>query len=151
MTVPRVRAVLHPVIITGDMARALAFYRDLLGLTVKSEMVHDGASLARLGGPPDAMASAVVLAALDGSEIEIACFEAPRGRTRADGRWQDAGIRSITFVIDDVQGLLGRISAAGYQPAGEVVPFQVERDEVLVVYVEGPDGVVLTLLERVSS
>lgn len=146
-----IRAVLHPVVITGDMPAALLFYRDLLGLTVKSRMVHDGDKLARLGGPRQAVASAVVLAAPDGSEIEIACFEEPRGRPRADAGWPDAGIRSITFVVDDLEKLLARLAAGGHRPAGEVVPFMVDGDQVRVAYVDGPDGVVLTLLERVST
>lgn len=146
-----VRAVLHPVVVTGDMEGALAFYGDLLGLTVKSRMVHDGDKLARLGGPRRAEATAVVLAAPDGSEIEIACFAEPRGRPRSDAAWPDAGIRSITFVVDDLQKLMARLTAAGHRSAGEVVPFAVDGDNFKVAYVNGPDGVVLTLLERLST
>jgi catechol 2,3-dioxygenase-like lactoylglutathione lyase family enzyme len=146
----QVRAVLHPVVITGEMKGALAFYRDLLGLTVKNEMVHDAAKLAELGGPRNAVASAAVLIAADGSEIELACFDEPRGKPRTDAGWPDAGIRSITFVVDDLQGLLARLSAAGHPPAGAVVSFHIEGNAVRVAYVDGPDGVVLTFLERVA-
>jgi catechol 2,3-dioxygenase-like lactoylglutathione lyase family enzyme len=144
----RLVAVLHPVIITGDMEKALAFYRDLLGFTVTNEMEHDAGALARLGGPVGAEARAVVLTAPDGSEIEVACFTAPRGKPRADARWQDAGIRSVTFVVEGLDSLLARLAAAGFSPAGDVVPFTLGRQTVQVVYVNGPDGVILTLLEK---
>jgi len=148
MTAPALRSVLHPVIITGDMPNALAFYRDLLGFRLKSEMVHDPAALARLGGPREAEASAVILDAPDGSEIEIACFTSPRGAARSAAGWPDAGIRSITFIVEGLTDMLDRMAKAGYAPAGDVVPFSVEGDAVRVAYVNGPDGVVLTLLER---
>ena len=144
----RVLGLLHPVVVTGDMPRTLAFYRDLLGLKIASEMVHDPAALERLGGPPGAQATAAVLTAPDGSELEIACFTVPKGRPRSDAGWPDAGIRSITFVVDHIAEMLDRLAAAGYAVAGEVVPFEVDGRPVRVAYVHGPDGVVLTLLER---
>jgi catechol 2,3-dioxygenase-like lactoylglutathione lyase family enzyme len=140
--------VLHPVIITGDMPAALAFYRDLLGFRVTGEMVHDADALARLGGPVGAEASAVVLTAPDGSEIEIACFTAPRGQPRTEAGWPDAGIRSITFVVDGLDAMLASMARAGCPRAGDVVPFVVDGVTVRVAYVHGPDGVVLTLLQR---
>jgi catechol 2,3-dioxygenase-like lactoylglutathione lyase family enzyme len=143
-----VRGIVHAVIIAADMDRALVFYRDLLGLRVTGEMVHDGGKLARLGGPRGAEASAAILAAPDGSEIEIACFTAPRGRGRSDAAWPDAGIRSITFAVDDLPGLLDRLAGAGYLAAGEIVSFDTDDGPVRVAYVHGPDGVVLTFMER---
>ena len=76
-SVASLRSVLHPVAITRDLPAALHFYRDLLGLVPHDEMIHDAETLARLGGPADAAASAVILRAPDGSEFEIACFTRP--------------------------------------------------------------------------
>jgi len=148
---PALRGVLHPVVITPDLPRALAFYRDLLGFRVHAEMTHDPVALARLGGPRDARASAVILRAPDGSEIEIASFAAPRGKPRSDSGWPDAGIRSITFVVDGLDALLVRLAAAGHPALGETVPFDVDGGPVRVAYARGPDGVVLTLLEHVPA
>ena len=148
MRPPGLISVLHPVIITGDMANALAFYRDLLGFRVKQEMTHDPAVLARLGGPAGSEATAVILDAPDGTEIEIACFTRPSGLRRSGAGWADAGIRSITFVVEGIGEMLGRLGHAGYLCAGEVLSLTVEGQTVRVAYVEGPDGVVLTLLER---
>jgi catechol 2,3-dioxygenase-like lactoylglutathione lyase family enzyme len=144
----RLLGVLHPVFITGELGGALAFYRDLLGFTVTGEMAHDPVAIARLGGPVGAEASAVILNAPDGSEIEIACFTAPRGKARSEDRWQDAGIRSVTFVVEALDTMLDRLAEAGFTRAGDVVTFPIEGGAVRVVYVNGPDGVIVTLLER---
>jgi catechol 2,3-dioxygenase-like lactoylglutathione lyase family enzyme len=140
--------VLHPVVITPDLGRALTFYRDLLGFRVHAEMTHDPVALARLGGPRDARANAVILRAPDGSEIEIASFAAPRGKPRSGAAWPDAGIRSITFIVDGLDALLTRLAAAGHPAMGETMPFAVDGGPIRVAYVQGPDGVVLTLLEH---
>jgi len=151
MTAPRLVGVLHPVIVTRDMANALGFYRDLLGFRVRQEMTHDPAMLARLGGPVDAEATAVILHAPDGSEIEIACFTRPSGLSRSETGWTDAGIRSITFVVEGIDEMLGHLERAGYRRGGEIPSLTVEGKAVRVAYVGGPDGVVLTLLERETA
>jgi catechol 2,3-dioxygenase-like lactoylglutathione lyase family enzyme len=148
MSKPRLLGVLHPVIVTRDMPKALAFYRDLLGFRLRREVVHDPEVLARLGGPEDAEATAAVLEAPDGSEIEIACFTRPAGRSRSKAGWADAGIRSLTFVVDDVAGMVRRLEAAGHPVVGEVLSLFWEGEPVSAAYVNGPDGVVLTLLDR---
>jgi catechol 2,3-dioxygenase-like lactoylglutathione lyase family enzyme len=144
----RTLGVLHPVVITRDMEGALGFYRDLLGLRVRDRVKHDPAMLSRLGGPADAEASAAVLEAPDGTEIEVACFARPEGKRRTDAGWADAGIRSVTFVVDDLDAMAARLAAGGYPTLGEVLSVTWEGTMVKVAYVAGPDGVVLTLLER---
>lgn len=148
MKAPRTLGVLHPVIVTRDMEGALRFYRDLLGLRVRERVDHDPAMLARLGGPANAEASAAVLEAPDGTEIEVAGFVRPEGKPRSDAGWADAGIRSVTFVVDDLGAMAERMRAAGYPTAGEMLTVRWEGTMVKVAYVAGPDGVVLTLLER---
>ncbi|HET7716264.1 MAG TPA: VOC family protein [Bauldia sp.] len=148
MTAARILGVLHPVVVTRDMEKALAFYRDLLGFHLRDEVTHDPEILARLGGPRHAVATATVLVAPDGSEIEIACFTRPAGRDRCDAEWPDAGIRSLTFKVDNIAGMVRRLAAAGYATAGEVLSLNWEGKAVSVAYVNGPDGVVLTLLEH---
>ena len=142
--------ILHPVVITGDFDSTLSFYRDLLGFVPQPVTTHDPQKLTALGGPADADAKAVILNAPDGSELEIASFRFPKGRARSDRGWTDAGIRSITFVVRDIVAMTSRLDAAGYPVVNEIVDFTVESEAVRVCYVEGPDGVVLTLLQRGS-
>lgn len=138
-------------IITRDFAGALKFYRDLLGFVPRPVTTHDPEKIARLGGPPNAEAQAVILHAPDGSELEIACFAKPGGAERSAATWTDAGIRSITFKVKDIDAMLRRLGHAGYAAVNEVVAFVVEGASVRVAYVHGPDGVILTLIEEGAS
>jgi catechol 2,3-dioxygenase-like lactoylglutathione lyase family enzyme len=137
----------HPVVITRDFARARHFYEEILGFVPRPVTIHDPAKLARLGGPVDSAAMAVILHAPDGSELEIACFTRPEGEAAARAGWADAGIRSITFKVHDIRAMLDRLAAAGHGMVNEIVRFIVEGKPVEVAYVHGPDGVILTLLQ----
>ena len=139
--------ILHAVVITGDLERTLHFYVGLLGLVPGPIRDHEPDRLARLGGPANAIARAVILKAPDGSEIEIACFERPRGTPITQAAWQDAGIRSVTFVVVDIRTMATRLELAGYSLSGEITLFIEDWRPVLVAYVHGQDGVVVTLLQ----
>jgi len=150
MTSPLI-GIVHPVVITRDLDRALHFYVDLLGFVPRPVTTHDPAMIARLGGPANTEARAMILHAPDGSELEVACFAAPEGEARSTAGWADAGIRSITFKVTSMAAMLVRLAEGGYGLVNEVVEFQVEGRPVLVAYVGAPDGVVLTLLQEGSA
>lgn len=139
--------IVHPVIITRDMERAMNYYCDVLGFVPRPITTHDPLKIGRMGGPADMEGRAVILHAPDGSELEIACFTKPDGLAETTAGWQDAGIRSITFKVSDMVAMLRRLSEAGHGIIGEVVTFEIETGAVQVAYVEAPDGVVMTLLQ----
>lgn len=139
--------ILHPVIITRDFEGALRFYRDLLGFVPRPVTTHDPDKIAKLGGPAAAEAEAVILHAPDGSELEIACFTRPGGADTSSAGWTDAGIRSITFRVHDIDAVVRRLGDAGFPLVNEIVDFVVEGAPVRVAYVNGPDGVIQTLIQ----
>jgi catechol 2,3-dioxygenase-like lactoylglutathione lyase family enzyme len=149
MSATRLIGIVHPVVITRDLARARHFYEDLLGFAPQPVTTHDPRKIERMGGPANAVAQAVILHAPDGSELEIACFTEPDGQAIASAGWADAGIRSITFKITDMDAMLARLADAGYPIVNEVVEFVIDSGTVAVAYVHGPDGVILTLLQEV--
>ena len=130
------------------MARALAFYRDLLGLRVTGEMVHDAGQLARLGGPrgaqrerrhPDRSRRIGDRDRLLHGAARARAQPTPPGPMPESARSPSRSMASMP--------LLARLAAAGYPAAGEIVPFDtVDGGPVRVAYVHGPDGVVLTFI-----
>ena len=68
MTVARV---LHPIVIVEQLDRAIGFYATALGFTVTQRWRHDPEKLAALTGTADPDAEAAILAAPDGTELEL--------------------------------------------------------------------------------
>lgn len=142
-----VKSLFHPVVATGELDDALAFYRDLLGLQVTFRDDHDPAAIAALFGYDDPVVHAAVVAMPDGSEIELVEFERPRGVAvrRAAG---DPGLMAINLLVTDVEAIVDRLTAAGWPPTSPVVP-QVLPDggRIKVVVCRAPDDVMLILVE----
>lgn len=143
--------VVHPVIVTADLPRAIDYYRDVLSLVPGAAMEHDSQRLGRLTGLPQPIAMAVVLTAPGGGEIELVQFRSPVGRPTTQGHWPDAGIRSVTFKMDNLDDTLRRARASQHAALGEIVQFPGPDGDVRVVYVGAPDGVIVTLMEEKAA
>jgi catechol 2,3-dioxygenase-like lactoylglutathione lyase family enzyme len=108
----------HAMIYSRDVTRALAFYRDRLGLVLLEEFVHGGMSVyARLKSPD--------------SGSTIALHRLPPGEEMKTG-----GIR-LYFEIPDLEETVERLESAGVQftklPA--VMPWGWKH-----AYLDDPDG-----------
>ena len=143
-----VHGVFHPAINVSDMAEAVRYYRDLLGLTVTFDDDHDPVAIAALFGYTDPMVHAVVVGCPDGSELELVRFERPQGKTRVEREVKDAGILSVNLRVTELEDVVARLTAGGYPPLSEVVPQVLPDGGVIKVQVcPAPDGVTIILVE----
>ena len=142
----RVEALFHPVIAVSDMAEAVRFYRDLLGLTVTFDDDHDPTAIAALFGLTDPAVHAVVVSCPDGSEIELVQFK-DRGPAvkRSPG---DPGLMAVNLRVTDAEAIVARLREGGYAPSSPIVPQTLPDGGVIKVIVcRAPDGVSILLVE----
>lgn len=121
----------------SDLDRSVAFYRDLLGLTVKLRKTQ------RNGGE-------VAFLEAGGGQLEI--MAAPAGAAPAtDLAMGTAGLRHITFAVDDVDETFRRLVASGVPPME--APRDAYNTEMLrrIAFVRDPDGIAVELVERSPS
>jgi catechol 2,3-dioxygenase-like lactoylglutathione lyase family enzyme len=143
-----VQGVFHPAISVPDMAEAVAYYRDLLGLRVTFDDHHDPAAIAALFGVEDPRMHAVVVGCPDGSEIELVEWEQPRGRPIVPREARDAGILSVNLRVTGIGELVDRLAAAGWRSSSGIVPQTLPDGGVINVAVcPAPGGVTLILVE----
>ena len=141
-----VEALFHPVIAVSDMTEAVRFYRDLLGLRVTFDDDHDPAAISALFGLIDPSVHAVVVSCPDGSEIELVRFE-EHGPTlkRSPG---DPGLMAVNLRVIDVEAIVARLRAGGYEPSSPIVPQTLpDGGTIKVVVCRAPDGVSILLVE----
>jgi catechol 2,3-dioxygenase-like lactoylglutathione lyase family enzyme len=142
-----VKSLFHPVVAVSSMAEAVAFYRDLLGLTVTFDDYHDPAAIAGLFGFDEPVVHAVVVGLPDGSEIELVEFERPRG-TPARRRPGDPGLMAVNLLVEGVDEIVARLTAAGYPPTSEIIPQTLpDGGRIRVVVCRAPDDVTIILVE----
>jgi catechol 2,3-dioxygenase-like lactoylglutathione lyase family enzyme len=147
----RIVAADHTGITVTNLERSLVFWRDVLGFEL-SHRAHQTGELAReITGVAGAEISIAVLKA-PGHKIELLEYHAPPDRKRVDLRPCDVGSVHVALTVDDLDALLGQISAAGWKAAGkpqilETGPNAGRR----VVYVRDPDGTTIEFMQPAAA
>ena len=142
-----VAALFHPVIAVSDMAEAVRFYRDLLGLRVTFDDYHDPAAISRLFDIAEPVVHAVVVSCPDGSEIELVEFERPR-RPLASRVAGQPGVMAVNLLVTGIDPIVERLTAAGYAPTSPIVPQTLpDGGGIRVVVCRAPDDVAIILVE----
>jgi catechol 2,3-dioxygenase-like lactoylglutathione lyase family enzyme len=144
----KVESVVHPVVTVADMERSLAFYRDLLDMTVTFDGGVDPAFYTQLSGLPEPDLRTVLVTCPEGGEIELIEYRRPRGRTTNEQRFIDVGHSFITLRVQDIEGAFTELSAAGVPVVAGVARLGLASGgEMRAVYCVGPDGEHICLIE----
>ncbi len=136
----------HSGISTPDIARLIAFYRDVIGFELCYEMALD---------QPNAQADAMLemegttvkmaMMRTGSSYIELLQFDTPAGAPRGAG-WKlaDHGINHLCLMVDDIDAEYARLSAAGMH--FHAPPVHSSRPTT-VCYGRDPDGNRIELMQ----
>jgi catechol 2,3-dioxygenase-like lactoylglutathione lyase family enzyme len=149
---PPVRGVDHVAFTVQDLDRSIAFYGDLLGLTVRDRGRLEPELIERMTGIPDAVVDYADIEA--GSRvIELLQYRSPQLRPapRAGGR---IGGVHVGLSVDDARAVHRRLVAAGSEPLSDPVLLPDDGSDwsgALVFYVRDPDGTMLEIVERASA
>jgi catechol 2,3-dioxygenase-like lactoylglutathione lyase family enzyme len=145
MTVQRMD---HVGIIVGDLAAAIEFFVEL-GLEVQGPMTVEGRLVDRIVGLEGVRNDVAFVLTPDGhGQLELIEFHSPpmeEGDPRAPAN--TAGLRHITFAVDDIDDVLGRLQARGAELVGELVNYE---DSYWLCYVRGPEGIIVELAEKIG-
>jgi len=139
-----IKKIHHAAISTGNLERALEFYRDLLGFEVISEFGWPaGVELADSITGLEGSAAKVAMLQAGGDCIELFEFSSPAPKPGDPERPVcDHGITHIALVVDDVDAEYERLKKAGMvfncPPQG--------MGESKVTYGRDPDGNVVELM-----
>jgi glyoxylase I family protein len=125
----------HVAISVRDIDRAIAFYRDLIGMEVSFDREFD-APLDRLIGVEGARAR-IVHMKLGDSIVELFHYRHPAGREpRPDARQSDYGLTHVGFIVEDFWGTCRHLLDRGVRFLGEPVEI---RPGVFVAYFHGAE------------
>ena len=141
----------HVSVTTADIARSLAFYRDLLGLTVRSVGELTGDEVDRITGIPGARLLSADLDLGHGQVLELLEYVGADAGTALALERPGAG--HIGLTVDDVERLHTALVDAGVTVRSAPVELTEPGDwhGVRCMTVLDPDGVAVELVERPAA
>jgi len=139
----------HVGVIVDDLELVTEFFVEL-GFQKSGPMRIAGAWVNRIVGLKGVHADMVMVSAPDGSgSLELTKFYEPTDPAPARlPQPNTPGLRHLAYIVDDVESILERLRAKGYETVGEVVNYE---DVFLLVYVAGPEGLIVELAQELSS
>jgi catechol 2,3-dioxygenase-like lactoylglutathione lyase family enzyme len=139
----------HVGVVVEDLAAAVAFFVEL-GMELEGETAVEGEWVDQLVGLDDVKADLAFLRTPDGhGRVELSTFRSPVATGTAP--WAPVnvpGIPRLTFVVDAVEDVFGRLRAHGAELVGEVAQYE---DFYKYCYVRGPAGVIVGLVEELKQ
>jgi len=142
------RALHHAGMTVSSLERALAFWRDALGMEVVLAQEAAGGYFEQIVGEHDVRVRMAQLAFPGGGpRIELFEFASPRGG-RHEARPADVGFAHVCVACDDLDVLLAALVEAGGSPVSE--PVAIDRGANAggrALYVRDPDGHVVEVFE----
>ena len=133
----------HITVRVSDMERALAFYRDGLGLRAIFDVRLDGPGLEAATGTPGASGRMLGLLAPGAGKvcIELLGFEQPRSEHPPPGRF--TGYSNISLSVDDLDAAYAECIARGLRPLQKPI----EVGGVKMFFLADPDGTPIELIQ----
>ena len=138
----------HVGITVADLDAATAFFVGL-GFEVEGRMSMQGEFVDIVIGIPDSRSEIVMLRPPGGGTgLELSSFILPDHEPGSpDPMPNELGLRNVTFEVDDLQAILGRLAADGYHLVGGVGQYE---GSWRMASVRGPEGFIVNLAQRIK-
>jgi catechol 2,3-dioxygenase-like lactoylglutathione lyase family enzyme len=134
----------HTAVSVADFDKARAFFTDVVGMTVESEMDRRGEpELGIVVGLPGAVIRWAMLE-MSGYRVELFKYYEPEGRP-VPIRQCDHGLTHIAFQVNDSDQAYERLRAAGYETFS--APQSLRGGLTRPFYAVGPEGIAVEFIE----
>ncbi|MBS1677698.1 MAG: VOC family protein [Actinobacteria bacterium] len=145
---PQIRRFDHVGITVADLDTVTAFFVGL-GLEVEGRAFVEGEFVDTVTGIPETRSHIVMLRPPDGGTgLELSTFIQPAHEPGSpDAMANELGLRNVAFEVDDLQAAIDRLAADGYGLIGGIGQYE---DVWRMAYVRGPEGIIVSLAERIG-
>jgi catechol 2,3-dioxygenase-like lactoylglutathione lyase family enzyme len=139
----------HVSIVVDDLEASIAFFVEL-GMEVEGRSPIEGPWADQVNAIDGIRVDIAMMRTPDGNgKLELTKFHHPTA-IRAepeDAPSNSLGIRSLMFLVDDVEATVAGLRAHGGKLQGEVAQYE---DVYRLCYVRGPEGIIVALAEELS-
>jgi catechol 2,3-dioxygenase-like lactoylglutathione lyase family enzyme len=139
----------HVGIVVEDLQAAVEFFV-ALGLETGGTGQVEGDLPERIIGLDDVKAELAMMRTPEGgAEVELVKFHSPPMKVGdPDAPSNVAGLRHVSFLVDDIDAVVAGLSDRGVELVGELVRY---GNSYRLCYVRGPEGIIVELAEAIGS
>ncbi|HUV93724.1 MAG TPA: VOC family protein [Anaerolineae bacterium] len=134
----------HIGITVSDLERSIEFYRDMLGMTLRSEGELTGERISKIVGLQGTHIKSAYLAAGDLVLELFQYLEPAGGKQKASLRQIDVGHYHLAFLVDDIDDAYEKLTARGVRFSDAPQHFENGGG---AIYFWDPDGVALEFIQ----
>ena len=139
----------HTGLVVSDLEKSLAFYRDLLGLSVWKQAREEGSFIEKLVNIPGVSIEWVKLKTLDNSLIELLQYHShPDQRTFENAPSNRLGCSHVALSVKNLDKLYEILNHNKVHCNS--MPLTSPDGKVKVMYCHDPDGIILELVEELK-
>lgn len=144
-----ITAIRHTGLVVADLSKALEFWCGVMGFVVSRQMEESGPHIDAMMGLKDVRVTTAKLSAPDGNLLELLHFRSHPDKPEWQGKPYSTGFTHIALTVRNLDEAFQRLQQAGVSfPAKP----QLSPDgRVKVIYAQGPEGVLLELVEAIAS
>ncbi|MDO8654284.1 MAG: VOC family protein [Undibacterium sp.] len=139
----------HTGLVVADLDKALHFWRDVLGFQVARQMEESGPHIDAMMGLRNVRVTTAKLTAPEGGMIELLHFHSHPDRPVWTGTPHSTGFTHVAMTVVDLAATCKKLAVEGVT---FFAPPQLSPDgNVRVTYCQGPEGVLLELVEMLRT
>lgn len=144
-----ITAIRHVGLVVADLEKALKFWCETMGFVVSRQMEESGPHIDAMMGLKDVRITTAKLAAPDGGLLELLQFHSHPDKSKWEGKPYSTGFTHIALTVRDLDEVLSRLKRVGTLISAE--PQLSPDGQVKVIYITGPEGVLLELVEVINK
>ncbi|QIG41652.1 VOC family protein [Nocardioides anomalus] len=139
----------HVGITVVDLDGATSFFESI-GLEVEGRSSIEGAFIDTVTGIPGSRTEIVMMKTPDAhARVELCRYVHPDAAPGDPAAMANVlGLRNVCFEVEDLPAALDSVRAEGYGLVGDVGVYE---DAWRMAYVRGPDGIIVSLSDRVGA
>ena len=134
----------HTGFVVRDLDKAVAFYRDVVGLEVRVTREREGVPISQMLGYKNTHIKAALLSTADGHVLELIQYISPPGSERPSNERNTLGASHLAFDVEDIDQTYDGLIRRGAIELHPPVQLTATRR---ACYFQDPDGNWLELIE----
>lgn len=139
----------HVGIVVQDIQKSINFWRDHFDFYIFLDQIEEGPFIEHLLNIPKVKIRTVKMKGQDKSLIELLYFFEKPDVDQWQGNLTSTGLTHLALNIKNLNEKIKNLQSHGFKLINQ--PRKSENGSVLVAFVEGPEGLLIELVEQISS